>query len=51
VTFLEIPEMPSNPLPQQNNGKEKSRKKLPEISQKFILIRKGEYFAEGLILY
>jgi len=51
VKFLEIPEMASNPLPQQNNGKEKSRKKLPIISLKFILTRKGEDFAEVLILY
>jgi hypothetical protein len=49
VKFLEIPEMASNPLPQQNNGEERGKKKLPIISLNFILIRKGEDFAEGLI--
>ena len=51
MKFLEIPEMASNPRPQQNNGKEKSREKLLIISLKFILARKGEDFAEVLILY
>lgn len=32
-------------------AKKKSRKKLPIISLKFILTRKGEDFAERLILY